>query len=104
MFAKEYDFIRYLRMSNRSEFLRSLYSKVIQNIACDELIYVPMIDGISLTADQIKKYENPNYILPTRDRITPIIAKAERIQNLEFFRDARSFNDKNAIQVRVLYS
>lgn len=29
MFAKEYDFIRYLRMSNRSEFLKSLYSKVI---------------------------------------------------------------------------
>lgn len=50
MFAKEYDFIRYLRMSVRSPFLKRMYSSVIEPIHCDELIYLPMIDGISLTA------------------------------------------------------
>ena len=50
MFAKEYDFLRYLRMSIRSPFLKQMYSKLIENIDCDELIFIPMIDGINLTA------------------------------------------------------
>lgn len=35
-----------------------------------------MIDGISLTAEQVQKYENPNYVIPSRDQVTPIIKKS----------------------------
>lgn len=54
-------------MSVRSPFLKRMYSNVIEPIHCDELIYLPMIDGINLTAAQVRKYEDPDYRIPTRD-------------------------------------
>ena len=64
MFAKEHDFIRYLRMSNRSPFIKTMYSKMIELIDCDQLIFVPTIDGINLTAEQVSRYEDPCYLIP----------------------------------------
>lgn len=54
-------------MSVRSPFLKRMYSNVIEPIHCDELIYLPMIDGINLTAAQVRKYEDPDYRIPSRD-------------------------------------
>ena len=76
MFSKEQDFLRYLRMSARSPFLRNMYQKMIETIDCDEVIFIPMIDGINLTPSKVTSFENPDYIIPTTDRITPIILKA----------------------------
>mmetsp|Transcript_31760 Transcript_31760/g.48726 ORF Transcript_31760/g.48726 Transcript_31760/m.48726 type:complete len:112 (-) Transcript_31760:985-1320(-) len=103
MFAKEYDFIRYLRMSVRSPFIRNLYSRAIEPIATDELIFIPMIDGLNLTAEQVARYENPNFMIPQWDQITPKIKWAIRRQSVDFFLDDRSHNERNSIQVRVLY-
>ena len=50
MFSKEYDFLRYLRMQVRSPFLKQIYTQFIEKIECDEVIFIPMIDGINLTA------------------------------------------------------
>ena len=76
MYAKEYDFLRYLRMSNRSPFLKQIYSSFIEKIECDQVIFIPMIDGVNLTHEKIKKYENQDYKLPGRDQLTPVIKKA----------------------------
>lgn len=35
MFTKEQDFLRYLRMSLRSDLIKSVYSKLIENIETD---------------------------------------------------------------------
>lgn len=63
-----------------------------------------MIDKISLTHEQIKRYEDPDYELPENDRITPIIKNSIRRQNVDFFLDERSHSERNSIQVRVLYN
>ena len=49
-------------------------------------------------------YENPDFKIPLKDKITPIIQKAIEKQNVDFFRDGRSHNERNSIQVRVLYA
>jgi len=97
MFSKEQDFLRYLRMQARSPFLRNIYEKLIETIDCDQVIFLPMIDGINLTANKVTSYENPNYVVPETDRITPIILKAIKRQNVDFFRDERSFNERNSV-------
>lgn len=104
MFAKEQDFLRYLRMSLRSPFLQKIYSKLLEPIVCNQLIFIPMIDNISLTQEQVKGYEDPNIQLPEYDRITPIIKSSIRRQNVDFFLDDRSHSERNSIQVRVLYN
>ena len=48
-FQREKNLLRYLRMSNNSDFLKKLYGKVIENIECDQVIFLPMIDNINLT-------------------------------------------------------
>ena len=63
-------------MSARSNLLKTLYARVIEGIDCNEVIYLPMIDGINLTGDNIKKYERQDYKIPNHDRITPIIKKS----------------------------
>ena len=67
MFTKEQDFLRYLRMSLRSDLIKSVYSELIEKIETDQIIFIPMIDGINLEAKQIIKYENPDYIIPKKD-------------------------------------
>lgn len=55
-----------------------MYKKLIEPVKCDRIIFIPMIDGLNLTAAQIKKYEKLDYKIPTTDHITPIINKAIR--------------------------
>ena len=50
MFTKEHDFLRYLRMSLRSDLIKSIYSEIIEKIETDQIIFIPMIDGIKLEA------------------------------------------------------
>ena len=97
MFSKEQDFLRYLRMSLRSPFLQSIYAKLLEPIACNQLIFIPMIDNISLTQEQIKMYEDPDYEVPNTDRLTPKMKKSIRRQNVDFFLDDRSHNERNSI-------
>jgi hypothetical protein len=54
-------------MSNRSPFLKQIYVSFIEKIECDQVIFIPMIDGVNLTPEKIKKYENPEYKIPNRD-------------------------------------
>lgn len=89
-------------MSVRSPFLQNMYKKLIEPVKCDRIIFIPMIDGLNLTATQIKKYENLNYCLPTYDHITPLINSAIRKQNVDFFLDERSHAERNSIQLRVI--
>ena len=77
---------------------------MIEPIVCDEVIFIPMIDGINITPDQVVEYENQNYKIPKYDRITPKIELANDNQDVEFFRDERSHIDRNSIQVRVMCS
>ena len=56
-----------------------------------------MIDGVNLTPERIKKYENPEYKIPDRDLLSPIINKAIQRQNVDFFTDERSHNERNDI-------
>lgn len=104
MYSKEQDFLRYLRMQARSAFVKRMYAKVIEPIACDEVIFIPMFDGVNLTAKQVAKYENPDYEIPARDNITPLIKKSIKSQNIDFFTDARQHNERHSVQVRVLCS
>ena len=53
-----------------------MFKKLIEHIECDQLIFIPMIDGINLTTDKVKSYENPNIYIPNFDKITPIIINA----------------------------
>lgn len=48
MFTREADFIRYLRMASNSYFMTNLYEKIIVKCRCNEVIYLPMIDGINI--------------------------------------------------------
>jgi len=41
-----------------------MYLKVIEKIECDKLIFIPMIDGINLTPEQVKRYEDQDYVIP----------------------------------------
>jgi hypothetical protein len=54
-------------MSLRSDLIKSVYSELIEKIETDQIIFIPMIDGINLEAKQIVKYENPDYIIPKKD-------------------------------------
>lgn len=67
MFTKEQDFLRYLRMSLRSDFWKSVYGELIENIETDQIIFIPMIDGIALASKQVLKYEKPDYEIPKKD-------------------------------------
>lgn len=49
MFEKEQDFLRYLRLASRSPMIKTIFSKMIEYIYTDELIYIPIIDGLNLT-------------------------------------------------------
>lgn len=64
MFSKEQDFLLNQRMLDRSSLMKKMYLKVIEETVCDTIIYIPMIDGINLTARQVTKYEKPNYSIP----------------------------------------
>lgn len=84
--------------------MKTMYTKCLEDIACNQIIFVPMIDGINLSEKQVMKYEDPYYQIPSKDKIMPIITKAIKRQNVDFFLDERSHNERNSIQVRVLYS
>ena len=97
MYSKEQDFLRYLRMHGRSPFIKRMYAKVIEPIACDEIIFIPLFDGLNLTAAQVTKYENPDYEIPVHDQVTPIIKRAIRRQNIDFFTDERQHNERHSV-------
>lgn len=84
-------------MSARSNLLKTLYARCIEGIDCNEVIYLPMIDGINITAEKIKQYERADYKIPSYDRITPIINKSIKRQNVDFFLDSRSHAARNSI-------
>ena len=48
-------------------------------------------------------YESIDVEIPTKDEVTPKIHKAIKRQNVDFFLDDRSHNERNDVQVRVLY-
>lgn len=83
--------------------MTQVFSKMLEYIYTDTLIYIPIIEGINITSKNVVKYEDPNYEFPEKDMIKPIIKKALKKQSLKFFTDFRSHNEKNDIQVRVLY-
>jgi len=103
MFSREQDFLRYMRMNTRSDFIQEVVGKMMEQVDCNELIYLPMMEGLSLSLDQMKRFERPDAQPSKYDRITPIISRATRRQDLDFFRDSRSHNQRHSIQVRVLY-
>lgn len=103
MFSREQDFLRYMRMNTRSDMIQQVYDMTLERVACNEVIYLPMIDGLSLTLEQITRYEQAEAKPSKQDRITPLISRALRRQNVDFFRDARSYNERQSVMVRVLY-
>jgi hypothetical protein len=76
MFQKEIDFLRYIRMAQRSPAMQHVFSKMLEYIYTDTLIYIPIIEGLNITAKQAIRYEDPNYEFPDKDMIKPIIKKA----------------------------
>ena len=51
MFSREQDFLRYMRMNTRSDMIQQVYDMTLERVACNEVIYLPMIDGLSLTLE-----------------------------------------------------
>jgi len=74
-----------------------MYARLLEKIETDTLIFIPMIDGINITTKQVEKYENPDYVVPNKDQITPIIMKSIKTQNVDFFTDPRSYNERNSV-------
>ena len=56
--------------------MTQVFSKMLEYIYTDTLIYIPIIEGINITSKNVVKYEDPNYEFPEKDMIKPIIKKA----------------------------
>lgn len=53
MFDKEQDILSYLRLMD-SSFMKSMYKFGIPNIEFNQVMYLPMIEGINLTESQVR--------------------------------------------------
>jgi hypothetical protein len=74
-------------MAQSSPIIQHVFSKMLEYIYTDTLIYIPIIEGLNITTKQVIKYEDPNFDFPEKDMVRPIIKKALKKQNLKFFTD-----------------